>query len=579
MNQQISRRSPRRMLAIAAALIVLAASWALTATAQADIYWASYFTDHIARANDDGSGVDPSFITTGRVPRRVAVDDEHVYWTNYAEGTIGRARLDGSGVDQSFISTAASGPEGIAVDDEHIYWSNFGAGTISRANLDGSGVEQSFITGATRPRAVAASGDDLYWANEGTGTIGHARADGSSIDQSFITDLDRPADVEVQGAYVYWTEPYRGFGDTRYGSIGRANRLGAEVNRTFVRTGFEPLGLAVDGRHIYWTNWGEYGDPTYVFGTIGRAALDGSGGDQYFITGLRSPYEIETDPLKGLLPSSASLDFGARPPGSVSPVRTLTITNEASWSLHVGQIRTEGADADDFLVSSDSCSQATLASGQACAIGVRHAPGAAGPRSASLMVPSDNPDTPSVKLTGTGRAPAHSLTVARAGSGTGAVTSAPTGIDCGSSCSATFDEGATVTLAAVPEAGSAFAGWSGAGCTGIGECRLTLGSDATVVATFTQNASSPPETTITSSPPPKVKAKRRYAASFEFSSSGSGSSFACKLDAGAYAACASPFAAKLKPGRHTFSVRAADAHGNVDASPATDTIRVRRRRH
>ena len=58
------------------------------------------------------------------------------------------------------------------------------------------------------------------------------------------------------------------------------------------------------------------------------------------------------------------------------------------------------------------------------------------------------------------------LTVTKAGTGSGAVTSSPAGIDCGSTCQSSFSHGTSVTLTAVPTAAdSSFAGWSGA-CTG-----------------------------------------------------------------------------------------------------------------
>ncbi len=77
------------------------------------------------------------------------------------------------------------------------------------------------------------------------------------------------------------------------------------------------------------------------------------------------------------------------------------------------------------------------------------------------------------------------LTVGKAGSGSGVITSAPAGINCGASCSASFNTGTAVTLTAFPAAGSVFAGWSGAGCSGTGTCTVILNSAVTVTASFT----------------------------------------------------------------------------------------------
>ncbi|WP_167736056.1 Ig-like domain repeat protein [Nocardioides sp. 503] len=80
--------------------------------------------------------------------------------------------------------------------------------------------------------------------------------------------------------------------------------------------------------------------------------------------------------------------------------------------------------------------------------------------------------------------PRH-LGVERLGAGSGVVRSEPDGIDCGSDCAGDLAQGATVTLTAVPDAGSAFAGWGGdcADVTGT-TCELAMDGDREVTATF-----------------------------------------------------------------------------------------------
>ncbi len=80
----------------------------------------------------------------------------------------------------------------------------------------------------------------------------------------------------------------------------------------------------------------------------------------------------------------------------------------------------------------------------------------------------------------------YALDVTLAGTGSGAVTSSPTGIDCGSDCSETYDHGTTVTLTATPATGVRFGGWSGA-CTGTAlTCDVSMDAAKSVTATFIQ---------------------------------------------------------------------------------------------
>ncbi len=156
------------------------------------------------------------------------------------------------------------------------------------------------------------------------------------------------------------------------------------------------------------------------------------------------------------------------------------------------------------------------------------------------------------------------------------MTSSPAGINCGSTCSAQFDQGTQVTLSANPAPGSAFAGWSGGGCSGTGSCQVQLNTDKTVTASFAKLA--PPDTKITQA---KVSSKRRRA-SFSFAATGPGPyRFECKLTRQSpalaeYQPCSSPKLYKrLRRGRHVFYVRA-KGPGGTDPTPAKKAFRVRR---
>jgi len=76
------------------------------------------------------------------------------------------------------------------------------------------------------------------------------------------------------------------------------------------------------------------------------------------------------------------------------------------------------------------------------------------------------------------------LTVNRAGSGVGTVTSNPTGIDCGTDCSESYAADTQVTLTATASNNSIFAGWSG-DCSGTDtSCVVSMTQNRSVVAAF-----------------------------------------------------------------------------------------------
>src|ERR1700677_3316214 len=77
----------------------------------------------------------------------------------------------------------------------------------------------------------------------------------------------------------------------------------------------------------------------------------------------------------------------------------------------------------------------------------------------------------------------YQLTVTAPPSGAGTVASAPAGISCPGTCTATFASGTKVTLTATASGSYTFAGWSGA-CSGTSTCNVTMTANESVTPTF-----------------------------------------------------------------------------------------------
>jgi hypothetical protein len=163
----------------------------------------------------------------------------------------------------------------------------------------------------------------------------------------------------------------------------------------------------------------------------------------------------------------------------------------------------------------------------------------------------------------------RALSVGTDGSGSGAITSFPAGIDCGTSCSGSFDHGTAVTLVAEPATGSSFAGWGG-DCVGTKQtCTVTMDQARAVTASFTDTIA--PDTTITAQPKRKTKKRK---ARFAFSSDKPGATFECSLNGEAFRSCASPAKIRVPKGRNVFAVRAVSATGVADPTPVVTRFKV-----
>jgi FG-GAP-like repeat len=105
-------------------------------------------------------------------------------------------------------------------------------------------------------------------------------------------------------------------------------------------------------------------------------------------------------------PSPAALTFGGQPASTISDPHSVVLSNPSGEiALKVGSIKIVGANADDFIKTTDACEQTTVAPNTSCAVNVRFAPAAMGARSALLRFTDNAPGSPhDVSLSGTGAA-------------------------------------------------------------------------------------------------------------------------------------------------------------------------------
>jgi hypothetical protein len=172
-------------------------------------------------------------------------------------------------------------------------------------------------------------------------------------------------------------------------------------------------------------------------------------------------------PLTATLPATTpdisvaqtSLDFGGIKVGK-KVTKTLKITNNGTGDL---VITLSGLEETDFSIQGSS--GVTIKGKKSYTLKVLFTPKLSGPKAATLKIDSNDPDTPilDIELHGSTieQPQQFTLTVTKAGTGSGTVTSFPVGINCGSDCSESYDQGTSVTLTATPASGSTFGGWSG----------------------------------------------------------------------------------------------------------------------
>ena len=214
------------------------------------------------------------------------------------------------------------------------------------------------------------------------------------------------------------------FENVAWGGFGNAGDYVVLVNRT---------GALVDGLS-YGNRTGEDTAPKVKLGTVGAntaAWFTGGSTDYindapYWATGSESagqstPGKPNTPAnatwITSLLPkptvsvSPLSWDFGAVNVGAESVPLTITVANTGCANLSLGTLYLSGSDAAQFRIQNDQCSNQTIPPGGGRTVEVVFKPTSVGTKTATLVIPSNDPERPQVEvsLTGTGVVPTLSV--------------------------------------------------------------------------------------------------------------------------------------------------------------------------
>ncbi|WP_400193054.1 Ig-like domain-containing protein [Hymenobacter sp. B81] len=528
------------------------------------LYWvqssATASSDALVVANLDGSN--PTVLASGAAnfanPLNIAVNVAagHIYVAdaNATGGTgITRYNLDGSG--RTAIAAHNSGWQynDLQVAGGKLYWVQ-SSGTASSdalvvANLDGSNptVLASGAANFANPTnlAVDAVAGYIYVADANvTGNTGITRY---NLDGSGRTAIAAPAtgvqynDLQALNNKLYWVQSSA---TASSDALVVANLDGS--NSTVLASGAanfaNPLNLAINTASgvIY------VADANATGGTgITRYNLDGSG--RTAIAAHNSGWQYNELVLDEQVATSVS---------SINRVGAAT-TNAASVSFTVTFAQSiSGLSTGNFSLTTSGLSGASVSSvsgsGSTYTVTVNTGSG-----DGTVRLNLQNASGLSAPVTGLPYTSGQTYTIDKTAP---VVTGVTGGATYNSSRTISFNEG-TATLN-----GSAFA--SGGSVSGTGSYTLVVTDAAGNVTTvgFSIDTTAP-NTFIVSGPPALTNSP---SATFDFSSDESGVSYQASLDGSAFGAVTDPMTfVGLSSGPHSLAVRAIDAAGNVDATPAT----------
>ncbi len=383
------------------------------------------------------------------------------------------------------------------------------AGTAgSYGSTDGTGTTARF----NAPAGITTDGTNLYVADTYNNTIrkivistgdvttiaGTAGSYGSTDGTGPTARFNSPYGITTDGTNLYMADIYNytvrkivistGVVTTiagTAGSTGSADGTGPAASFS------NPIDVTTDGTNLYVANYSSIrkivistGVVTTLAGTIATGATDGTGSAARFY----SPYGITTDGTNLFVADYYN-----------STIRKISVTTTVPSSAPTNVIA--GAGNGQITIAWDNVTGA-LCYNLYCAPGTSVTE-ATGTKIASVASPytytgltngttyacietavNNNGEGPASGPLPSTPVASHTLSISKGGTGSGTVSSSPSGISCGATCSAAVTNGTAITLTATADSGSTFVGWSGGGCSGTGACTVAMTSDQAVTATF-----------------------------------------------------------------------------------------------
>jgi YVTN family beta-propeller protein len=498
-------------VAVLALAVALTTSLGISSSRAQNAYIANSIDGTVTVIATPSNTVTGSPVTVGRGPAGVAVtpNGSTVYVANETGNTVSVIATSTNAVTAT-VPVGLS-PFGVAVtpDGSKVYVTNYNSGGTGSVSVIATSTNTvtATVPGVISPVGVAVTpnGSAVYVANlfnsstvsvidTTTNTVTATISDPSLHDPFGLT-------ITPDGSKVYVTN-YNG------GGIGSVSVIDVATNKVAatitVDIGRAPQGIAVspDGGKVYVANGNSNSvsviatSSNTVIDTIFAPSFQGplglavtpDGSEVYVVneagkSGTVSVIATSTNTVTNTtLVGNGPIAFGNFV-GPALPAQTLTVQETGNGLV------TSSPAGINCSASSNACAASfagtttvTLtASATGGSIFTGWSDGGCGGTGACVIDLTANTTVSAAFVV----APSFLLSVTAGGTGLGTVTSTPSGINCGPVCSASYQSGSQVVLNAAPGAGSAFAGWSGSGCSGMASCTVTMNAAESVSATFT----------------------------------------------------------------------------------------------